>query len=76
MRASSENFTKESRILKHDVKGFFMSINKQILFTQIQDLLSKERFSYRDDLLQLVHQIIFHDPTKHCRIKGSKADWI
>ncbi|MDR0282108.1 MAG: hypothetical protein LBI53_01970 [Candidatus Peribacteria bacterium] len=32
MRAASENFTKEAWVLKLDIKGFFMSIDKKILW--------------------------------------------
>jgi hypothetical protein len=67
MRASSENFTKETWVLKLDVKGFFMGIDKEILYQQMVG---------DDFLLKLIHQIIFHDPTKDCIIRGSKSDRI
>ncbi|MCG2698686.1 hypothetical protein L6307_06420 [Candidatus Parcubacteria bacterium] len=26
-------------------------------------------------ILYLIRKVIFHDPTKHCRVKGKKSDW-
>ncbi|MDR2540893.1 MAG: hypothetical protein LBD11_03820 [Candidatus Peribacteria bacterium] len=39
MRASSENFTKEAWVLKLDVKGFFMNIDKRVLRGMIENFL-------------------------------------
>jgi hypothetical protein len=93
MRAASENFTKEAWILKLDIKGFFMAIDKEILYQIIcGDILTIRskcvvknglvledglmNRPYTDWLLSLVHQIIFHDPTQNCIIRGEKADRI
>ena len=41
IRSSSENYTKDSYILKLDVSWYFMSMNKSILFEKIKKSLNK-----------------------------------
>lgn len=77
-RACSYNFTQKTYVLKMDIKGFFMSINKEILFAQVENFLIKHKKQLTIDydfLLQLIRQTIFHDPTNSCSIKWSKNDW-
>ncbi len=82
IRSCSENYTKECYILKLDIKGYFMSINKQILYEKIKSSLSKFKtyivdnklFDY-ETVLYLIETVIFNDPTKDCIIKGKKTDW-
>lgn len=56
---------KPAYYLKMDIKNFFMSINKHVLF----HLLCNKRLS--DDLKWLLEKIIFHDPTSDYKIQGS-----
>ncbi len=81
MRGCSHNYTKDCYILKLDIKGYFMSINKTILYDAVKTLLAKEKskkgvLPFNEELADfLLKVIIFNDPTKNCRIKGNKADW-
>lgn len=78
MRACSDNYTKESYVLKMDIKWFFMSIDKNILFDKVQSFLQTRKNKLTIDydfLFHLIYQTIFHDPTKNCIIKWSKDDW-
>jgi len=55
-----------------DIKGFFMNINKQILFGQIEQFLQNKKDKLTIDydfLIKLIHQVIFHDPTRECIVK-------
>jgi retron-type reverse transcriptase len=65
-----------SYVLKLDVEGFFMHINKEILFEKLQNFIN--RYYKQDDqpfILELSHIIIFNNPIKDCYIKGSRLDW-
>ncbi|MGA1842750.1 MAG: hypothetical protein ACMUIU_19200, partial [bacterium] len=52
--------------LQMDVRNFFMSINKNILY----GLLRKK--CHNEEILWLVHTLIFHDPTEDYHLKSSK----
>ncbi|MDD3302553.1 MAG: RNA-directed DNA polymerase [Candidatus Gracilibacteria bacterium] len=41
IRSCSENYTKDCYVLKLDISGYFMSINKDILFEKIERVLRK-----------------------------------
>ena len=76
IRQCSLNYTKNCYILKLDLQGFFMSINKPILYTKLEKFINEKHQSTDKDLiLKLCKQLIFNDPTKYCIIKGNKSDW-
>lgn len=76
IRQCSANYTKACYILKLDLQGFFMSINKSILFTKLEKFI-KEKYNGTDKdlILKLCNQIVFNDPTKSCILKGTQSDW-
>lgn len=76
IRQCSANYTKNCYILKLDLQGFFMSINKTILFAKLEKFI-KEKYQAPDKelIIKLSKQVILNDPTKNCIIKGYKSDW-
>lgn len=77
-RSCTKNYTQDAYVLKLDISGYFMSINKDILYLKIEKELMKhiERVNFDMDLiLYLIRQTIFNDFTKNCIIKGHKKDW-
>jgi RNA-directed DNA polymerase len=65
-----------SIIIKLDIQGFFMHINRVILFERIHMFL--ERMYLKDDkalVIEICKRIIFNDPVKDCLIKGSRKNW-
>jgi hypothetical protein len=76
IRQCSVNYTNDCYILKLDLQGFFMSINKNILFAKLEKFI-KEKYQATDKdlIIKLCKQVIFNDPTKNCIIKGNKSDW-
>ncbi|MGH7196110.1 MAG: reverse transcriptase domain-containing protein [Candidatus Saccharimonadales bacterium] len=76
IRQCSDNYAKDCYVLKLDVKGFFMHINKDRLWRGLQDFIDNH-YDAPDKplLLELCQKIIYNDPTKNCVIKGSKSDW-
>ena len=78
IRSCSDNYTKDCYILKLDVKGYFMSMNKDILYGKVKKELTKPGRNFNFDLplvLSLIEKTIFNDPTINCIIKGNKNDW-
>jgi len=79
IRSCSENYTKDCYILKLDISGYFMSMNKKTLYSKVAKIATKHKKDIPlpiDLVLYIVRIIIFHDPTKKCRVKGKRDDWI
>lgn len=78
IRSCSQNYHKDCYILKLDVKGYFMSIHRALLFEIVKGTLYNYQNKANFDLqlvLGLLEQIIFNDPTKNYIMKGRKNDW-
>jgi RNA-directed DNA polymerase len=76
INSCSCNYTIDCYILKLDIQGFFMHINRDILFKRLKRFLFARHHEPDADLiLKLCQTVIFKDPTKNCIIKGSKRDW-
>lgn len=75
---SSEQYTKETYILKLDIQGYFYAINKEILYQTIKTELSKQRASLQIDfdvLDYLIKTTIFSDPTKNVKVYEDDQNW-
>ena len=78
IRSCSQNYTQDCYILKLDIRGYFMSMNRNLLFEKIKQELQKRRNGIEFDfdlVLYLIEKTIFNDPTNNCIIKGKKEDW-
>jgi hypothetical protein len=78
IRSASYNYTKDTYILKLDIKGYFMSINKHILFKQIKKTLTryKEKLQCSFEwVLNLIQLVLFHNPIKNVVFKSPKSEW-
>ncbi|PIP51000.1 hypothetical protein COX11_00995, partial [Candidatus Berkelbacteria bacterium CG23_combo_of_CG06-09_8_20_14_all_41_73] len=78
IRSCSQNYNRDCHILKIDIKGYFMSMDRSILYQKIEKILY--RFSDAADfdidlVMRLIHKVIFHDPTQNCVIRGRKDNW-
>jgi len=80
----SENYTRDCYILKLDVRGYFMSINKQILYEILESDIERFSESAPDGrlsgmdpklILQLIRVTLDDNPVSNCKIKGKKTDW-
>lgn len=64
IRSESQNYQYKTYVLKLDIRNFFITINKEILWNLIKNNhLIK-------DIDDLVEQLIFHDPTTNYNFKG------
>jgi hypothetical protein len=76
IKESSANYKNDCYILKLDVKGFFMHINRNLLFERLELFIDKQYQENDKELVKdICHKVVFNDPTKNCIIKGSKNDW-
>jgi len=78
IRSCSQNYHKDCYILKLDIKGYFMAIQRSLLFKLVKATMLKYQAKADFDMmlvLQLMEQIIFNDPTKNYQMKGNKSDW-
>jgi hypothetical protein len=80
IRSCSENYKKDCYILKLDIAGYFMNINKDILWKKVKKvLLRKQDKIKRIDLIllfYLIRKVIFNDPTLNCNFKSKKENWV
>ena len=77
IRACSDNYTKDTYILKLDISGFFMGIDRELLLQKINGLL--DRFLSEDEkevYCFLIETLVRRDVTKDCLIKGKRTDWV
>ena len=87
IRSCSDNYRKPCYILKLDLRGYFMNINRQILFDIINrrmrlfgrkrnqaGVLHKETPEY-EVAMYLIPLIVFNDPVDSCLRKGAKEEW-
>lgn len=78
IKSCSRNYIKDCYILKLDISGYFMSIDKNILYKKVEQIILKNKTRINLDsklLLGIIRKIIFNNPTKNCIIKGKKSDW-
>lgn len=72
----SDNYTTDCYIMKLDLRGFFMSIDKCILANLI-DRFVEEKYTGedKDDLRQLCRIVILHEPEKNCERHSPASYW-
>lgn len=78
IKQATNNYTKDAYIFKGDFKGFFMSIDKRILFHLLHDFLCKHSDEIDGDVtftINLLKKIIFNMPQHNCIRKGALSDW-
>jgi len=78
IRLCSDNYSKDCYILKLDIRGYFMAMNRELLFKKVKNTLTSKRDQLEVDfdlLMGLLEKVIYNDPTKNCIIKGRKTDW-
>lgn len=60
------NYTREAYYLKADLKNFFVSMDKNILMNELEKFVSEEW------ILNLLRQIVFHDPRMNVEFRSAK----
>ncbi len=76
IRQCSQNYTKDCYVLRLDIEGFFMHINKEILFSCLKKFIeAKYKQQDKELVLAICHKIIFNSPKENCIIKGAAKNW-
>lgn len=76
IKKCSNNYKNDCFILKMDIEGFFMTIDKKILKKSLFEFVEEKYHSYdKDIILFLIEKILENDPTINCTVKGKKEKW-
>ena len=72
----SDNYTTDCYIMKLDLRGFFMSIDKKILARLIDSFVDEAyQGDDKDDLRHLCRIVILHEPEKNCERHSPASYW-
>ena len=72
----SDNYTTDCYIMKLDLRGFFMSIDKKILARLIDSFVDEAyQGDDKDDLRYLCRIVILHEPEKNCERHSPARYW-
>lgn len=76
IRQCSHNYTQDCYVLRLDIQGFFMAIDKQILWAKLCELITKQyQNPDKYKILSLCQKILSNNPPKNCFVKGSRRNW-
>lgn len=90
MQKATQSYTQNAYVMKLDIQGYFMSINKDILFDKVIAIVTPQAYANfikvsnggdtKEDmpyelLLYLLKKVIYNDPVKNCLIKSPSAEW-
>lgn len=77
IKECSENYKKDCFILKMDIQGFFMNIDKNILNKILIEFIeNKYKKEDKETVLFLTDKILKNNPRNNCIVKGKKNDWV
>ena len=76
--SESLNYSRPCYVLKLDIRGYFMHINRNILRSLAVKIIETK---YKDQdtkdlVLYLTNEIILLNPIKNCIVIGSEKDWV
>lgn len=78
MRRATENGTKNAYVLKRDLRGYFMSLERTRLFERVLWGLDRQ-FIKPSQLSRTIKylwkEVIFDDPCQGVTIRGRRSDW-
>ena len=78
IRSCSENYHRDCYILKIDISGYFMSIDRSLLYEKLKFSILKNSGIIDGDIgliLYLIHKTIFNNPINGCIMKCSRSKW-
>lgn len=61
IRSCSQNYARDCYVLKLDLTGYFMNIDRKILYGVIESCLPHD-FPQRDFILWLTHEVVMYEP--------------
>lgn len=77
MASSTDNWKEEAWCLKLDIKGFFMSIDRMVLWKKLRDyLLAVYPHENLPIIMYLLETVLFTDPTQGCWFCSPSSKWM
>lgn len=79
IRSCSQNYTKDCYVLKLDISGYFMNIDKTKLYEKIEKILKKNEQNIKIDLsflLEIIRKVVFNNPIEKAIFKWKREDYI
>ncbi len=76
IQVKSENYTRDCWVLKYDLKGFFMSINRKMVTDKLCRFI-RERYKGDDieTLIYLTRITLLNSPADNCIMQGDPRGW-
>lgn len=78
MRQASRNCTQKAYIIKCDISGYFMSMNREELYKRAMDGLERQfpNYGWQYELCKYAwHEVIFDNPVDGVRRVGPMSNW-
>lgn len=76
LRQSSDKYSRDSYILRLDIRGFFFHINKEILLEKLKKLINENYFEdNKETLLYLLEETLMNNPINGCYLRSDKSQW-
>ncbi len=76
LRQSSDKYSRDSYILRLDIRGFFFHINKNILLEKLKKLINETYFEdNKETLLYLLEETLMNNPINGCHLRSKKSQW-
>ncbi|MBQ6435988.1 reverse transcriptase [bacterium] len=79
LRCVTNDFTSEAWVMKLDITGYFMNINRQLMWQLVKRCLHSSSLGQPPVVVNLLHYllsiIIFADPTQTAILKGGYSEW-
>lgn len=77
VRQCSVNYMHDCYIMKLDLQGFFMSINKKMLASMVDDFVVENYHNEadKDTLRSLCRTVVLHEPEKNCERHSPTSYW-
>lgn len=75
MKEASDNFTEDVYVVKCDLKSFFMTINKDLLYKKLEDFITNIDIRDKFYNLWLIKLIVYNNPQENCIRKQNISHW-
>jgi len=79
VRSCSQNHTRPIYAMKMDIEGYFMRMNRKILYKQLERHFEKPHPHWQNVPIELakhlIHKTIFNDPTADCKYNTPPHTW-
>ena len=77
LKMVTQNFTEEAWVLKLDIKGFFMHINRTKLSNRLETFVGAHyEGSDKQLVMQLLREVAELNPSLNCIVRGDQKEWV